>query len=566
MPAIRTLSVYLLKPVVDSARTALKEDIAGDLREHAVTAGETRGTLFVQEGEEGPPDWVRFLADVSEPELLDQTRSLSGILVLEAANRWFAITFGHARHLLDSDRFERDFGLHCALNGVDPEHLRGAEGRTFDDYALHTLRQLSRLSTLESLELNTDRELVVALAGQLEDGDLGKKVDGRDAVRLTAEVEPSQLASKCAELLRVSELDDYGDRFPFFDRIKRVRDPVEIARLNKRAFTALGEKEREKTERFDLFPPQIVSEEIVVFRVSPVTQGLTTVAEPDIGLLRYPLPAMCSAGDAEAALRRFRLQGIDADGGLVKEWTFFECLHWEIPDGESVCVLDAGQWYRVQPSLVGDVVEFAREIESSSIRWPDARIGQREEDYCKAAAEERGLALLDQRFVKLPGQTKIEACDLFSEERQFVHVKHRKGGSSPLSHLFAQAMVSAECFVADREFRRQLRELLGEAKEDFGRFSPDHVDSRQYSVILAMITSPTARGNVAEQLPFFSKITLRLAVRRLESMGFEVFVDAIPTRVTPTGLPVPPAKRKSKRKSAQPSKGQRVKVQRSPKA
>lgn len=549
MPGIRTISVYLLKPTVDSARAALKEGIVDDLSEHAVTAGESTGTLFVQEGEAGPPDWVRFLADVSEPELPYRTRGLNAVLVLDAAGRWFAITFGHARHLLDPDRFERDFGLYCALNGVDPEHLRGAEGRTFDDYALHTLRQLSRLSTLESLELNTDRELVVALAGQLEDGGLGKKVDGRDAVRLTAELDPSQLAAKCAELLRISELEDYSDRFPFFDRIKRVRDPAEIARLNKRAFTVLGKREREQTERFDLFPPQIVSEEIVVFRITPVTQGLTTVVEPDIGLLRYPLPAMCSAEEAEAALRRFRLQGIDGNGGLVKEWTFFECLHWEVPDGDSVCVLDAGQWYRVQPSLVGDVTEFAREIESSSIDWPKAKVGQREEDYCKAAAEERGLALLDQRFVKLPGQTKIEACDLFSGKRQFVHVKHRKGGSGPLSHLFAQAMVSAECFVLDSEFRRQLRELLGEAKEGFERFSPDQVDSRQYSVVLAMITSPTARGDVAKKLPFFSKIMLRLAVRRLESMGFEVYVDAIPTTIaSPTGLPTPRAKRKQKRK------------------
>ena len=347
MPDIRTISIYLLKSTINSARSALKDGI-GDLREHTVEARETKGTLFVNEGENNPPDWARFLAGVTDPELLDRTRSLSAILILEAADRWFAITFGHARHLLDPDAYERDFGLLCALNGVNPERLRGAEARTFDDYALHTLRQLSRLSSLSSLELNTDRELVVSLAGQLEDEKLGNKVDGRDAVRLTAELEPSQLRTKCGELLRMSQLTGYRDRFPFFDTIKRVRDPEEIARLNGKAFTALGQR---RLEGFDLFPPQILSEEIVVFRVAPAARGLTTVVEPDIRLLRYPLGIPRSPAGAESQLRRFRLQGFDANGEMVDEWTFLKCLHWEIGEGDAVYVLDAGQWYRIEPAL-----------------------------------------------------------------------------------------------------------------------------------------------------------------------------------------------------------------------
>jgi uncharacterized protein (TIGR04141 family) len=558
MAVTRTVSIYLLKPTIGSAPEALKEEV-GDLREHIVEAGETRGTLFVQEGEEGPPDWARFLAGVTEPELVDRTRSLSAVLLLRAADRWFAVTFGHARHLLDPDSYERDFGLLCALNGVDTERLRGAEARTFDDYALHTLRQVSRLSSIESLELNTDRELVVSLAGQLEDNKLGRKVDGRDAVRLTAELEPAQLRAKCAELLRISELTDYRDRFPFFDTIKRVRDPDEITRLEAKAFTALGQR---RFSEFDLFPPQIVSDEIVVFRVAPVLKSLTTVVEPDAGLLRYPLRVPRSPVDTEAELRRFRLQGVDANGTMVDEWTFLKCLHWETTDGGAVYVLDAGQWYRIEPTLVDDVDAFARGLGASGIEWPLATVGQREEEYNEIAASEPGLALLDQRFVKLPGQSKIEACDIFSDQRLFVHVKYRKGGSGPLSHLFGQAMVSAECFVSEPEFRRLFQEELEAAKAGFGRFSPDKVDQRQYGVVLAMITSPTATGNVAEKLPFFSKVMLRLAVKRLTSMGFDVFVDGIRSQVAgpPTKLATPPSKPRRKGPAVGSGKASKPKV------
>lgn len=552
MASTRTVSVYLLKPKVSTAHGALKEGVA-DLREHVVNAGETKGILFVQDGEPGPPDWVRFLAGVTEPELTYRTRSLRAVLILEAADRLFAIVFGNARHLLDPEGYERDFGLLCALNGVDPERLRGAEARTFDDYALHTLRQLSRLSSLESLELNTDRELVVSLAGQLDDEDLGRKVDGRDAVRLTAELEPDELRAKCAELRRLSRRTDYRRRFPFFDTIKRVRDPEEIARLERKAFSALGKRE---FEGFDLFPPQVVSDEIVVFRIAPAVKGLTTVAEPDPSLLRYPLRAPLSAADAEAGLRRFQLRGIDANGDIVDEWSFLKCLHWETADGGAIYVLDAGQWYRVEPSLVKDVETFAKDLGASGIPWPPAAAGQREDAYNEQAASLPGMALLDKHCIRLPGQTEIEACDIFSEWRHFVHVKHRKGGSGPLSHLFAQALVSAEGFVMEPEFRRLFRDELELASPGFGRFSPQRVDPREYRVVLALITTPAATGEVAKKLPFFSKVMLRLAVRRLQSMGFEVFVDAIPTQVGLTGLPAAPAKRKRKAKGVPSAKEQ----------
>lgn len=556
MASTRTVSIYLLKSTVSTAHAALKEGVQ-DLHEHAVDAGATKGTLFVQDGEPGPPDWVRFLDEVTEPELTYRTRALRAVLVLEAAERLFAITFGNARHLLDPDGYERDFGLLCALNGVDPERLRGAEARTFDDYALHTLRQLSRLSSLESLELNTDRELVVSLAGQLDDQGLGKKVDGRDAVRVTAELEPEGLRTKCAEFLRLSRRKDYRDRFPFFDTIKRVRDPVELARLEGKAFTALGKRE---FKGFDLFPPQIVSDEIVVFRVAPAVKGLTTVAEPDPSLLRYPLRVPRSAADAEAQLRRFQLRGIDGNGDIVDEWSFLKCLHWEVADKGAIYVLDAGQWYRVEPSLVKDVESFAKGLGASGIPWPPAAVGQREDAYNKRAASLPGMALLDKQCVRLPGKSEIEACDVFSEWRHFVHVKHRKGGSGPLSHLFAQALVSAESFVMEPEFRRLFRDELELARPGFGRFSPQKVDPHEYRVVLALITTPTATGKVAEKLPFFSQVMLRLAVRRLESMGFEVFVDAIPTQVGLTGLPAPPGKRKRKTKAVSSTEGQRQKI------
>jgi uncharacterized protein (TIGR04141 family) len=542
----QTLSAYLLKKGITSPLAALKEEHRAGLREHAVAAGETVGTLYVSEGEESSPEWVKFLMGVTEPPVAYRTRSVSAVLLLEASSRWFALTFGFGRRLLDPEGYERDFGLLCAMNSVNPGKLRGAEARTFDEYALHTLRQLSRLSSISSLEINTDRELIVSMEGQLEDPDLGKRIDGRDAVRITADLGPAELRAKCSDLLRESKKKLYQNRFPFFDTIKRVRDPGEIARLERLVANALGQQ---RFSDFDLFPAQVVSEDIVAFEFS-VGGRPTRVIEPHSGLLSKVIGGPQSPQKIRSKLERLYLQGLDGNGDVVAEWSFFRCLHWEHNDGASVFVLDGGQWYRIDPSLVADVETFAAAMTPSGINWPAATATLDEGKYNETAATQLDCALLDKTgLIRLPGQTPVEPCDLFTKQRQFIHVKRRKGGSSPLSHLFMQAVVSAEGFVKEGRFRSAFCDNLEKTKAGYGAYSPDKVSARDYEIVLALIAKPGARS-VAEDLPFFSKVTLRLAVRQLQAMNFRVSIDTIPIQtVLPTGMP--PQKGRAKRPGRQ---------------
>lgn len=531
-------------------RTPRSEGTSGDLEEHAVSAGETEGTLFVSEGGDSTPWWTEFLVGVTEPPARYLTRGVSAVLVLEAADRRFAIAFGNGRRLLDPEAYERDFGLLCALNAVDPERLRRTEARTFDDYALHTLKQLSRLSTIGSFELNTDRELVVSLAGQLDDPELGRRIDGRDAARVTVDVDPAALRGKCAELLAVSTRHDYREHFPFFDKVKRVRDPEEKRRLERLALSSLA---RQEFERFDLYPPQLVGDEVVAFQIhSPRTRGAPTIVfEPDHRVLSGSIKGLQTLEKIRAQLDRFKLKGIDADGQVVDEWSYFRCLHWEHTDGDGVYVLDGGEWYRVAESFVAEVEDLASDLKPSGIRWPPAKTGQREDDYNAVAAEELDVALLDKRLIRLADQSPIEACDLFTAKRQFIHVKHRKGGSEPLGHLFGQAVVSAESFVLEQQFRDRLKEVLVDVKSELADLVPDRVSAREWGIVLALIVTGRGSGDGAANLPFFSKVVLRLAVRRLRAMGFEVFLDTVGTEVAlPTGLPVGPPRKPRRPKAA----------------
>src|SRR4051812_41803741 len=70
----------------------------------------------------------------------------------------------------------------------------------------------------------------------------------------------------------------------------------------------------------------------------------------------------------------------------------------------------------------------------------------------------RICSILDQ--VKLApagmGGANLEPCDFLSTDKQFIHLKDGHG-SVPISHLWNQGVVSAEAFVLDEKFRKDMR-------------------------------------------------------------------------------------------------------------
>jgi uncharacterized protein (TIGR04141 family) len=525
---VETLTIYLLREHVTTPEQALRAgpDTAGvPLSRHELTAGRTTGVVFVAEVPDAEPPWVRMLAPVTLPAVAHHTRSGSAVLVLQAADRWFAVTFGQGRHLLARDAYVHRFGLRVALNAVDPDRVRGAQARTFSDYALQTQRQVSRLSGVEALELDVERDLVTTLAGSALDQRLGARMEGHDAVRLTGDLDVAGLNGTCERLLRESKRNRYRQAYPWIDNIREITEPRRLTQLNELAADRLG---NHNFTGFDLFPAELVAEEVVQYATWPVWGGLK-LAEPGTSLLSRALPVLVSAAEAESSLKRCKLIGLDAAGEEAGRWSLWECLHCELTGEGETLVLDGGRWYAVARGLVRTVERFVRGLRSSGVPWPHAERGESEGHYNERAARELGFACLDRRLIRLKGQSPIEPCDLLSPAGQFVHVKHRKGGSAPLSHLYSQAVVSCECMLEERDFRDQLRERLTGEHVALRSLISEPPVAAQLPVVLALITGGRAPGRPARELPFFSKVALRQAVRRLQGMSFSVFVDEIPT-------------------------------------
>lgn len=84
--------------------------------------------LYYKEAPASQPKWVKsFFNDVISEDMF-KTKSLSALIlykieVEENEYRYFAITFGYGRNLLNNNVVEERFGLLVTLNVVDSNHL-----------------------------------------------------------------------------------------------------------------------------------------------------------------------------------------------------------------------------------------------------------------------------------------------------------------------------------------------------------------------------------------------------------------------------------------------------------
>jgi uncharacterized protein (TIGR04141 family) len=113
--------------------------------------------------------------------------------------------------------------------------------------------------------------------------------------------------------------------------------------------------------------------------------------------------------------------------------------------------------------------------------------------------------------------SRFEFCDLYDKSGKMIHIK-RYSGSSELSHLFAQGLVSSELFLESEEFRSEVNlKLSNDCKIPDVSKKPD---ASKYEIVFAIISSSTKPGR--KNIPFFSQVNLRNVIQRLTGRGYKV--------------------------------------------
>jgi uncharacterized protein (TIGR04141 family) len=203
-------------------------------------------------------------------------------------------------------------------------------------------------------------------------------------------------------------------------------------------------------------------------------------------------------------LKQRKVSCADADhNATFKTWSIHKCLYVEIDYDGNKCVFNNGQWYKINTDFVTKTNKDFLKIAKSALNLPQYT-GGGEGVYNEAVyiANKDKFANLDKDIViHGGGKGKVEVCDLFTLDKQFIHVKIY-GKSSIFSHLFSQGYVSGRLLSIDAEFRQKVKAKLQEPFASLIEVNK-RPDEGEFTIVFAVISEQ--EGNDLS-LPFFSRV------------------------------------------------------------
>jgi uncharacterized protein (TIGR04141 family) len=521
---LEKLTISLLKEGVDRSDVLRKDKQATGHRVGSISDSED--SLFTDGVPTHPAKWARYL-DPHTPSDLKAilfSASASAVLVLEASDRIFAVSWGQGRHLIESDNFVQDFGLKVVLNTVAPDQLKSVDAKTIDETAVHTRRDVSRDSSFAAFGLDPIQDLLRAVTGTPRDPTPAHRLTGSDALGIHTREQVPDLPGLAGRLLKAYEDDAYKENFDFIDNLRPERSSARKLDLDEALVEALRDREIDDVH---LAAPETLDWlDIEGFRYGASSDDAQLDADPRISAY---LDSSDSSDISVDRLKSDRLVAVRAsDGEVANTWPIYKALVYQVELDGYLFVLSAGEWFRVDQDYRSRVeAEVERLPKATDL--PDADAGTDEDTYNKKAAHTLGALCLDKHLIYDGGPDKMEVCDILTGQGRFIHVKLR-GSSSTLSHLFTQGTNSAERLLVDAEFRQKARAMITNVDSAYADVVPlDRPENAtDHEITFAVITR--SKRETPLTLPFFSVVSLRAAAQRLEAFGFPVTVAAIPEK------------------------------------
>ncbi|WP_438456013.1 DUF6119 family protein [Vreelandella venusta] len=502
---------------------------AGLVTEHQLS-GDVPGKLFVKQPEDKVPRWINFVNSGIEGALDLTNRSSSAVLLVECSGRVLAYTFGYGRFMLDHSLFAQDFGIKTALNTLKSDSLRSVELFTVDRSAVQKKTQAVRDSSVDVFGIDVSKDILRAVTGSPLESTGFLNVSGGDSVYSFSKViDFNDLPSISQSLIDYYEAESYQASFAWVDNIRRVKSDNKKSELDE---VLRAQIEQKNNLNLSLTIPEIISwDEVAGFSYTRTK----TIVNPTLNVSDY-FSGLADEYLSLSALKAHKVF-VHKEGSDEISYSLYKSVYFEVEDGGKCYVLFSGDWFEVDNDFVVQLNRKLDNVDISALDFPSVHVWtqgdkdkiEAEGAYNERAANSHSYHLLDKKLVKSRATTSaIELCDLLSDQKKLIHVKHKKGGSAGLSHLFAQGYVSAELILSDREFRKNARRKLQIVQAGLNRLLPlDRINSGEYEIVYLVLGEGSE--TVKSSLPFFSKINMVKAHENLTQKGFKVSIAGVST-------------------------------------
>ncbi len=397
--------------------------------------------------------------------------------------------------------------------------IRSIDKTTFDALSRQSREQTSRDASVADFGLDLDRDLLRAVTGVPEDRTLGNRMAGRDAVAVSVHVDLGGLHPLLERYLDKYEDQRYRADYPWIDQIAEVNDRELAQRLDGQLVEAMRSDDH---DRLWLAVPDIV--EWTDLRGVAYSKSQSAEIFPDVSVHSFKSALPASSAITVETLRSRQAHAIRASDDVpILSWPIYRCVYFEVVENDSTYLLTDGHWYCVDRNFVQEVNQAIAAIPRKDLAFPPYE-DDSEQDYIGrvCAADRDRCAILDSDTIVFGGgRSRIESCDIYTRDKELIHIK-RYAGSSVLSHLFAQGLVASELFYESAAFRSAVNERLPEALRISTPVDPPGRD--EYEIVYAIVSKSSRQPD----LPFFSKVNLKNATRNLRRMGYLVSISFIP--------------------------------------
>jgi len=504
------LSIYLVRKKYSEDSEIIKTDNTINPTPIEIEGAE-QATLYIKNPASNTPPWTRLFTSSNfvDDNVFGFSSSVGAVFIVRALGHIFIFSFGTGFHLIRSHAIERDFGLRVTLNSVNPDKLRSLDKASFDHNPLNSRTQSTLDVDIFNLHLDSETEMLYAITGASQVPEFGSHITGRDSLTIAVETNLNSLSS-----ILKKAIDKYAENLPekfsWVENINRVRDSDEIELLDMELDDYLA---RDDISNFWLGEPEIVDWESQVGYSFNTYQNTPRHVVLSLDDYKAHLKSKLITVDS---LKNDSVHVNDNEYKSVKSWPVYRCLYAEITSGSDQYILRNGLWYKVNNDFVTRVNQSLADLVPYHYTFPTYN-HDREEDYNDFVAKSHSsFCLMDKKNIQIGGPyDKLEHCDLIKNGSDFIHVKYYRS-SSTLSHLFAQGSVAAESFIKDSWYRQKLNPKL---PASIKLSDPDiRPKPENYKVIYAIATNK----NIPDELPFFSKVTLKNALKTLRALDYKV--------------------------------------------
>ncbi len=511
------LSIYLAKNFKSNNMEILKLENAKPAISINIPDIEAAELYIKKEPPKHSPPWTRLFTARPEVSLDDfgNSSSVGAALVVTAFQHKFILTFGTGFHLLKDETIERDFGLRVTLNSVDPDKLRSLDKSSYDHNPLNSRTQSTKEVDIFDLHIDSDIEMLYAVTGSSAVEVFGTHITGRDAFTVISSLDLNHIS-----LILQESINRYKQKLPevfeWVENINKVRDTDDIQILDMELDSVIN---RASLDNFWLGEPEIIDWENQLGYSFDLYGRTERYVVLELKNLIAHLNSKSIKLSVEA-LKHTQVHVNDHKYQPIKSWPAYKCLYAEIVYSGESYILRNATWYKVNSNflkMIDDQLSSLTTYNTTLPRYDE----DREEDYNTKLTSDPTFELLDKKNIKIGGiYDKLEFCDLIRNGNELIHVKYYRS-SSTLSHLFSQGCVAAEAFVRDTEFRKKLNLKL---PASIRLADPtQRPDPSEYKIVYAIATTK----KLPSELPFFSKVTLKNALKVLRGLNYHVEIAAI---------------------------------------